>query len=173
MGREWIDEGLRREQGREELWRLAGERRLRQTAAIEKEAPALMRQLVGEVAAAVEEYKVKTRLEDDVINYETLPQEGFWVTRDGNVRVALECRPAYGAHCVYCNMTCTVGRTETRELAFNLRFTVSDSGRVELSYESRVFHSLDEAVEFLMKPVLFPSVDLSGPGFSDLYLPTR
>ena len=173
MPHEWIDEGLSSEQGREEQWRLARERRLRQTAVIEKEAPALMQRLVDEIAAVVDEYKAKTPLEHDAIDYEALPQEGFCVTRDGPVRVALECRPSYGAHSVYCNMTCTVDETEPRELAFNLRFTVSDSGRVELSHESRVFHSLDEAVEFLMKPVLFPSVDLSGPGFSDLYLSTR
>jgi hypothetical protein len=161
MARDWIDQGLRGELEREEQRRLAHERRMRQAAVIEEKGPRLMSQLVAEIAAVVDEYRAKTRVAGDAVTFEALPHQGFCVEKTGRVRTALECRPAYDAQCVYSNMSSNEGDDiETRELVFSLRFTVNESDDVELCHEDRTFHSVGEAVEFLLKPVLFPSSNL-------------
>lgn len=158
--RDWIDEGLRHRREREEQQRLASERRLHQTAVIKAKGPDLMRRLVAEVGAVVDEYRRRSGAGGDEIEFEALPREGFCITRIRLPRVGLECHPDYELHVVYCNMTrADTHESETRELVFNLDMAVDDSDRIGLRHETRTFQALDEVVEFLLKPVLFPPLD--------------
>ena len=95
MGRDWIDEGLRQTPEREQQWQLALERRRRQAATIAAKAPDLMRRLVAEVGAALDEYRKKSLVRADDIEFEPLPHEGFSITKASHPSVSLECRPSY------------------------------------------------------------------------------
>jgi hypothetical protein len=160
MARDWIERGLRQLREREEQLRLAAKRRLDQAAVMKEKAPDLMRQLVAEVGAVVAEYRQKAPVGVNEIEFEALPHEGFSVTRSTLPKVALECRPGYETHVVYCNMTRIDGReSDPQEVVFALGMTVDDAGRIGLRHESGVFAGVGEVVEFLLKPVLFPTVD--------------
>ena len=160
MARDWIDQGLRQVQEREEQQRLASKRRLDHAAVIKEKGPDLMRQLVAEVGAVVAEYRRKAPLSSNEIEFETLPHEGFRITRSTLPKVALECRPGYETHVVYCNMTRIDDReSDPQELVFNLDMTVDDSNRMALRHETAVFPTVGEVAEFLLKPVLFPTPD--------------
>lgn len=160
MPRDWIYEGLRHAREREELQRLAVERRLHQTAVIREQGPDQMRRLVAEVGAVVDEYRQTARAGNSEIEFEPLPGEGFCVTTFKLPRVSLVCRPDYEAHVVYCNMTRTdAHESNTQEFVFNLDITVDDSDTMALRHETRAFQTLDEVVEFLLKPVLFPPIN--------------
>jgi len=157
---EWLDEGLRQMREREEQHRLASERRLRHTAVIKEKGPDLMRRLVAEVGALVHEYRQKTGLGSNEIEFEALPGEGFCVTKAKFPRVSLECRPGYETHIVYCNMTRTDNHENApREWVFSMDITVDDSNKIVLRHEKRAFETSDEVVEFLLKPVLFPPLN--------------
>ena len=93
MGRDWIDEGLRQTPTREQQRELASERRRRQAATIVAKAPELMRQLVAEIGAALDEYRQKAATRADAITFERLPQDGFSLTKASFPKVSLECRP--------------------------------------------------------------------------------
>jgi len=163
VAHDWIDEGLRHTQEREEQQRLASLRRLHQTAVIREKGPDLMRRLVTEVGAALDEYRLRARVDSNDIDFEVLPREGFCVTKAMLPRVGLECRPDYDAHVVYCNMTRADNQEgDTRESVFGLDMTVDDSDTIALRHDARTFQTLDEVVEFLLKPVLFatPNQDL-------------
>jgi hypothetical protein len=158
VARNWIDEGLRHTQEREEQQRLACQRRLHQTAVVKEQGPDLMRRLVAEVGAVLSEYRHEARLSE--IEFEALPREGFCVTKAKLPRVSLECRPDYDAHVVYCNMTRADDHEgDTRESVFNLDITVDNSDTIALRHETKAFQTLDEVVEFLLKPVLFPPLN--------------
>lgn len=160
MARGWVDEGLRHTQEREEQQRLASQLRHHQASVIKEEGPDLMRGLVAEVRAVIDEYRRKAHGRNDEVEFEALPHEGFCVARPKLPRVSLECRPDYEAHVLYCNVTRTdEPDRDTVESVFNLNFTVDESNHVELRQGSEVFQGVDEAVEFLLKPVLFPLVD--------------
>ena len=119
-----------------------------------------MRRLLAEVGAAVDEYRQKALLGSTEIEFEPLPQEGFCLTRAGLPRVSLECRPGYDMHVVHCNMTRSDAQESApQEFVFSLGMTVDDSNRIVLSNETRTFQTLDEVLEFLLKPVLFPTLD--------------
>ena len=93
------------------------------------------------------------------IEFETLPHEGFCITRSTLPRVVLECRPGYETHVVYCNLTRIDDReSDPQEMVFALGMTVDDAGRIALRHESLAFPSVGEVVEFLLKPVLFPTL---------------
>ena len=157
MGRDWIDEGLRQMPEREQQWQLASERRRRQAATIAAKASELMRRLVAEVGAALDEYRQKARVRADDIEFEPLPHEGFSITKASHPRVSLECRPSYEGQVLYCNLSRNDrDEGEIREWAFNLHFTVSDSDVVALRHEDRIFQNASDPAEFLLKPVLFP-----------------
>ena len=133
--------------------------RLRQTAIIKEKGPDLMRRLVTEVGAIVEEYRRKAGVGNDDVAFQALPREAFCVTRAASPKVSLECHPDYEAHVVYCNMTRTdAHESETRESMFSLDLTVGDSDTITWRYQARAFRTLDDVVEFLLKPVLFPPV---------------
>ena len=160
MAHDWIDQGLQQIREREEQHRLASERRLHQATVIKQKGPELMRRLVAEVGAAVDEYRQGARFGSTEIELEVLPDEGFCVTRTKLPRVSLECRPGYETHAVHCNMT----RSDDQEIApqefvFSLGMTVDDSDDIVMCNETRPFESLDEVLEFLLKPVLFPTLD--------------
>ena len=160
MAHDWIDQGLRQAREREEQHRLLSERRLHQTAVIKQRGPELMRRLVAEVRAAVDEYRQAARLGGAEIELEALPDEGFCVTRTKPPRVSLECRPGYEMHVVHCNMIQSENQeVAPQEFVFNLGMSLDDSDKIVLSNESRAFETLDEVVEFLLKPVLFPTLD--------------
>jgi hypothetical protein len=160
VARGWIDEGLRHAREREEQQRLASEHRLHQTAVITEKGPELMRRLVTEVGAAVDEYRHTARVSSNEIEFEPLPGEGFCVTKVKLPSVSLECRPDYEMHVVYCNMTRTDNHeSHTQEFVFSLDITVDDSGQIMLRHEMSAFPTLDAVVEFLLKPVLFPPVN--------------
>jgi hypothetical protein len=149
---------------REEQLRLASERRLRHAAVIKAKGPGLMRRLVTEVAAVVDEYKRSAGAGSDEIAFEELPGDGFHVANARFPRVGLECRPGYETHAVHCSMTRTDDHESApQEFLFNLGIRVDDSDNITLDHESRTFHTLDEVVEFLLKPVLFPA-----PGNQDI-----
>lgn len=157
VARDWIDEGVRHTREREEQQRLASERRLHQTAVIKEKGPDLMRRLVAEVGAAVEEYKHTARAGSNEIEFDQLPGEGLCVTKVKLPSVGLECRPDYETHVVYCNMTRTdTHEGHTQEFVFNLDITVDDSDKIGFRHETSALQTLDEVVEFLLKPVLFP-----------------
>ena len=158
MKREWIEQGLRHMREREEQLRLASERRLHHAAVIKEKGPDLMRRLVTEVAAVIDEYKHSARAGSDEIEFEALPSDGFYVAKAGFPRVGLECRPGYETQAVHCNMTRTDDHESApQEFLFNLGIKVDDSGKIALDHETRTFQTLDEVVEFLLKPVLFPA----------------
>jgi hypothetical protein len=160
VARGWIDEGLRHAREHEEQQRLVSERRLHQTAVIKEKGPDLMRRLVAEVGAVLDEYRHEARVGSSEIEFEALPREGFCVTKAKLPRVSLECRPDYEAHVVYCNMTrADLHEGDTRESVFSLDMTVDDSDTITLRHETRAFQTLDDVVEFLLKPVLFPPLD--------------
>lgn len=155
--REWIEQGLRHMREREEQLRFASERRLHHSAVIKEKGPDLMRRLVTEVAAVIDEYKHSARADGDEIEFEELPGDGFHVTRARLPRVGLECRPGYETQALHCNMTRTDDHESApQEFLFNLDIKVDDSDRIALNHEARAFQTLDEVVEFLLKPVLFP-----------------
>lgn len=156
--REWIEQGLRHMREREEQLRLASERRLHHAAVIKEKGPDLMRRLVAEVAAVIEEYKHSARAGGDDIEFEDLPGDGFHVTKARFPKVGLECRPGYETQVVHCNMTRTDDHESApQEFLFNLGIKVDDSDKLALDHETRTFQTLDEVVEFLLKPVLFPA----------------
>jgi hypothetical protein len=158
MARDWIERGLQQVREREQLYRAAAERRAYHAAVVKEKAPDVMRRLVAEVEASVDEYR---RLAQDGIQYEALPHEGFCVTRLTPPRVELQCRPAYESGVVYCNLTRTNDpETEPQELVFNLRFAVDDTDSVALGYESRTFDTVPEVAELLLGQVLFPTLNL-------------
>jgi len=162
MGREWIDEGLRQTPAREQQRQLASEHRRHQAAVIAAQAPELMRQLVVEIGAALDEYREKASPRADAITFERLPQDGFSLTKATFPKVSLECRPDYAAQVVYGNVSRTdqeADEIRVRELAFTLQFTVSDADVIALRREPRVFHHASDAAEFLLEPVLFPQPD--------------
>ena len=157
VARDWIEQGLRHAQEREEQQRTASQRRLHQAAVIKENGPDVMRRLVAEVGAVLDEYRHQTRPGGDEIEFEVLPREGFCVTKTKLPSVGLECRPDYEAHVVYCNMTRADNHEgDTRESVFSLDMTVDDSDKIALRHDARTFQTLDEVVEFLLKPVLFP-----------------
>jgi hypothetical protein len=160
VAREWIDQGLRLTHEREQQQRLAAKRRLDQAAVIRENGPELMRQLVAEVAAVVAEYREKAPSGTGDIEFETLPHEGFRITRPSLPKVSLECRPGYETHVFYCNRTRINSQEgEVQEIVFSLEMAVDDANRLVLRHESGAFPSVGEAAEFLLKPVLFPSID--------------
>jgi len=163
MGREWIDAGLRQTPAREQQSQLVSERRGRQTATVAANAPELMRRLVGEVRAALDEYRQKAQVRANDIEFEPLPHEGFSITKASrHPSMYLECRPSYGGQVLHCNLSRTDrDEGESREWAFNLHFTVSDSDVVALDHEGRIFQNESDAAEFLLKPVLFPPPESS------------
>ncbi len=158
MARSWIDEGVQHARERAEGQRAAVEQRHHRTTVIREKGPELMRGIFAEVQGVIDEYQRKAGA--GRVEFQLLPREGFSVTRITPPRVGLECRPDYEMHALYCNMTRTaVLESEIVEWPFSLEFIASESDRVELRSGSRAFHEVDEVVEFLLKPVLFPSVD--------------
>ena len=161
MERGWIERGLQQAREREQLYRAAAERRARHAAIVKRTAPELMKRLVAEVEASVAEYRRLTQGEGDRVQYETLPHEGFCVTRVTPPRVELVCRPDYELQVVYCNLTRTDDpQVDPQELVFNLGFSVSDDDQVALYHETRTFQTAAEAAEFLLGQVLFPTLNL-------------
>jgi hypothetical protein len=160
MAHDWIDQGLRQMGEREEQHRLASERRLHQATVIKGKGPDMMRRLVAEVGVLVDEYRQRARLGSSEIEFEALPGEGFCVTRAKLPRVSLECRPGYETHVVYCNMARTDNHESApQEFVFSLGITVDDSEKIVLCHETKAFETLDEVLEFLLKPVLSPTLD--------------
>jgi hypothetical protein len=160
MSHEWIDEGLRQTHEREEQQRLASRRRLEQAAVIREKGPELMRQLVAEVDAVLAEYRQKAPLRGADIEFEPLPHEGFCITRSTLPKVTLECRPGYETHVVYCNrMRIDSHESEAEELVFSLEMTVDEANRIALRHEGQTFPNVGEVAQFLLTPVLFPSID--------------
>jgi hypothetical protein len=162
VGRDWIDEGLRSTPAREQQRQLASERRRRQAATITDKAPELMRRLVAEVGAALNEYRQKARVRADDIEFEPLPHEGFSITKASHPSMYLECRPSYDGQVLHCNLSRTDrDEGDIREWAFNLHFMASDSDVVLLRHEGRIFENASDTAEFLLKPVLFPPPESS------------
>ena len=160
MGRAWIDDELRQMPAREEQRRLAAERRLHQAALIKQKAPDLMHRLVQEAGVVVDECRHKAGVDVGVREFQPLPHEGFSVTKVSFPRVYLECRPDYEGQVVCCNLSRTdTHESEPLEWDFNLRFTVNDRDAIELRHDDHTFHDVDEALEFLLKPVLFPPLE--------------
>ncbi len=160
MTRGWIDVGLRHALEREEEQRRAGARRLHQATVLKVKGPDLMRRLVAEVMASVDEYKQSARAGGDEIEFQALPREGFGVTRAGFPNVRLECHPDYETHLLYCNTTRTDDHdSDPQEFVFSLDVSVDDSDELALRNESRAFATLDEVVEHLLTPVLFPMLN--------------
>jgi hypothetical protein len=157
MPRNWIDEGLRNERVHAEQQKLVQERKLRHAAVIQDKGPALIRELVTDIAAAVSEYHDKSGGGSSAVRFEALPHEGFFIERPVPLRVQLECRPDYAGEVIYCNMTSGEGRQpEAYERAFTLHFVVDESDNLGLRHENRALRTIDEVVEFLVRPVLFP-----------------
>jgi hypothetical protein len=160
MAHDWIAQGLQQIQEHEEQHRLASERRLHQATVIKQRGPELMRRLVAEVGAAVDEYRQGVRLGSTEIELEMLSDDGFCVTRTKPPKVSLECRPGYETQTVHCNMTRSDDQAiAPQEFVFSLGMTVDDSDNIVLRNENRPLESVDEVVEFLLKPVLFPALD--------------
>jgi hypothetical protein len=127
---------------------------------IKQKGPELMRQLVAEVDAVLAEYREKAPFGGRDIEFEPLPHEGFCITRSTLPKVTLECRPGYETHVVYCNRTRIDSHdSEAEELVFSLDMTVDEANRIGLRHDSGTFPNVGEVAEFLLKPVLFPSVD--------------
>jgi hypothetical protein len=160
MSRHWIDEGLQREVDREAQERLATERRHHHSGVIREKGPEVMRQLLAEVTAVLDEYARKAAPGRSQVDFRTLPHEGFRVERTTPPGVLLECRPDYEAQLVYCSLTrAEDDDSEVRELPFTLHMVVDEHDRIALRHEAEIFDSVDAAVEFLVKPVLFPLVE--------------
>lgn len=160
MASDWIDEGLRHARDRAEQRRLASEHRQHQTSVVKAKGPDLMRALVAQVSAIIDEYRRKADAGSDEIEFEALPHEGFCVTKTTLPKAGLECHPDYEAHVLYCNMTRAGDQGgDLVESVFSLDFTVDESDNVRLCHKTQMFESVDEAVEFLLKPVLFPAAD--------------
>jgi hypothetical protein len=157
MTSNWIDEGLRHTHERANQLHLASEHRHHQATVIKAKGPELMRAVVAEAAATIDEYRRKADAGPNEIEFEALPRGGFCVTKTTLPKMALECHPDYELRVLSCNMT-RLGdqETDTVEWLFSLQFTVDESDNVELRHGSGVLHRVDEAVEFLLKPVLFP-----------------
>jgi hypothetical protein len=49
--------------------------------------------------------------------------------------------------------------SEPHEIIFSLEITVDDLDRIALRHETTTFPNIGEVAEFLLKPVLFPTVD--------------
>jgi hypothetical protein len=157
MARNWIQEGLQHTRDRAEQVRLAAERRTHQASVIKEKGPAVMRAVVTEVRAVVDEYKRAAQAAESDVEFEELPHEGFCVTRTTPPRVELQCRPSYETQAVYCNVSRSNDPPgEPVERVFSLEFAVHESERVVLREGARVFHTAADTVEFLVKPVLFP-----------------
>lgn len=122
-----------------------------------------MRDLVARVTAAIEAYRRKTGADSKSLEFEILPHEGFFVEKKTTPRMSLECRPDYEMHVVQCNMTRMEvdPESEPEERLFNLDFTVDASDTVRLAHGLRTFHTTDEAVEAILKAVIFPLWDNS------------
>jgi hypothetical protein len=156
MGRDWIEEGLRETTAREQQRPLASEHRQRQAATIAAKAPELMRGLLAEVGAALDEYRQKAPERADDMVFDLLPHEGFSITKASFPQTYLECRPNYAGHVLCCNFSRTdLEESRVYESAFNLLFTVNDSDEVVLLRE-RKFQNPSAVAEFLLKPALFP-----------------
>ena len=159
MGHKWIDEGLRQAVDRAEQEALAAERERHRAAVVGHHAPDLMLRLVSAIGAVVEEYKEKARVGSDEIEFEPLPRESFRVTKVTFPSVNLECHPDYEGHVVYCNLARTESHESgARELEFALEITADDLDTLAFRDDKRSFATVDEAAEFLLKPVLFPSL---------------
>lgn len=156
-GHKWIDEGLSHAADAEKQVNLAAEGQRHRAAVVEQQGPELMLRLVSAIRAAVEEYKEKAHVGSDEIDFEPLPSGSFRVTKVTFPRVDLECHPDYDGHVVYCNRA-QVDSHESgaRELEFALRITADDLDHLELGDDHRTFGNVDDAAEFLLKPVLFP-----------------
>lgn len=153
----WIDEGLQHEREWADQQRVASKHRLQQTSVIKEKGPPLMRELVAQVGGAVDEYRRKARTSSTELEFTVLPHEGFSVAKLTLPRVALECRPDYEAHALWCNMTRIEDQeSEPEERLFSLDFTADESNTIRLNYGTRAFQTVDEAVECVLKTVLFP-----------------
>jgi hypothetical protein len=160
MARSWIEEGLQHARERAEQLRLSAERRGHQAAVIKQQGPAVMRAVVTEVRAVVDEYQRAAETAASGVEFEELPHEGFCVTRTTAPRVELQCRPSYETQAVYCNMTRSNNPPgEPVERVFSLDFAVDESERVVVREGGRVFAGAADIVEFLVKPVLFPPLE--------------
>ena len=160
MEHQWIDEGLRQEADREQQAPLVIARQHHRATVIRQRAPELMFRLVSAIGAAVEEYKRKASVGSGEIDFEPLPRGSFRVTKLTIPSVDLECHPDYEGHVVYCNRAQTDSRESgARELEFVLQIVADDLDTLTLCHENRSFTSVDEAAEFLLKPVLFPLAD--------------
>ena len=94
------------------------------------------------------------------IEFEALPREGFVITRTRLPRVTLECRPGYETHVLYCNRTRTEDHESApQEFVFTLSMTVDESDAIVLGDQTRAFLNLGEVIEYLLKPVFFPTLD--------------
>src|SRR4051812_40137890 len=160
MSRQWIAQGLQLEWEREEQLRLASERRLHKAAVVKEKGPGLMRRLVAEVAGVVDEYRQIARPGADRVEFSELPGDGFYVAKVGFPRVILECRPGYESQTVNCNMTRRDDHeSAAQEFVFSLGIEVDDSDNLALDHDTHAFHTVDQVVEFLLKPVLFPALN--------------
>jgi hypothetical protein len=160
MARNWIEDGLQHARERAEQLRLGAERRARQASVIRQQGPEVMRAVVAEVRAVIDEYKRAAQAAASDVEFEELPHEGFCVTRTTPPRVELQCRPSYETQAVYCNMTRSNNPPgEPVERVFSLEFTVNESERVVLREGTRVFQTAGDTVEVLVKPVLFPPLE--------------
>lgn len=158
MARAWIEEGLRHTHERAEALRRDEGRRRHWHTLIEAQGPEVMRSLVTEVAAAVEDYRRAVPGPEGTVEFESLPREGFLALRVDTPRVTLQCRPDYAGQTVHCSLTRPGSRpSEVVEVPFNLHFTVAGSDRVCLRHGAHSFTDVARVAEFLLSPVLFPS----------------
>jgi len=163
MTRQWIDDGLQRERDREEQQRRALEQRHRETSVIKEKGPALMRELLAEARAAIEEYRSKARLNNEELRFEGLPHEGFCIAKTTLPKADLECRPDYETHLLHISITHIDDReSDPVESLYSWTFAVDDLNNVRLTRGTRTFRTMEEAVESLLKPVLFPLLDPPG-----------
>ena len=157
MPHRWIDEGLRHAKEQAEQRRLADERRLREVAVVEEQGPTMMRALVAAIGATLDEYRSKAGVDGPLIDFEELPHQGFLITCSGPPRVDLQCRPSYGERVVHCNLTRSADHYgEAVERPFNIELSVDASDHLVLRHASTILNTVDEAVEFLLAPVLVP-----------------
>ena len=157
MAPDWIDEGLRREREAEHQQRLRLEHRRDESAVINEKAPRLMQDIVRAIGSAIEEYRRKASVDETELQFEVLPHEGFCVNKITLPRVVLECRPDYDSQVLCCNMTRVDDHaSEPVERVFNLAFSVDTSNNIALTKGTRTLQRVDEAVETLLIPVLFP-----------------
>jgi hypothetical protein len=130
---------------------------------IKEKGPLLMRELLAEAKAAVDEYRLKTRLNNKELQFEELPHEGFSIAKTTLPKADLECRPNYETHLLQCSITrIDDHESDPVESLFSWTFTVDRLNNVRLAEGTRTFRSIEEAVEYLLKPVLFPLLDRSG-----------